>query len=108
MQWDKAMPSQSDNSKSDPIHIFTREEADNLITEALDTSIDEPEPFVKLLLILFDHVKDSRLQDSMYLLIKVAYDGSLVHSRDFGEYLEALRQGHDPMAEIRAQWPSPD
>ena len=101
------MPPQSDNSESDPFHIFTREEAGDLIREALDTSIDEPEPFVRLLLILFDHVNDSRLHDSIYLLIKVAYDGSLVHSRGLGEYLEALRQGHDPMAEIRAQWPSP-
>lgn len=98
------MPSQTDNSEQDPCYIFTREEAGDLIRKALDTSLDEPEPFVRLLLVLFDNVKDSRLEDSIYLLIKVAYNGSLVHSRDLGEYLEAIRQGKNPMEEIRAQW----
>ena len=98
------MPPQADNSEQDPCYLFTEEEADRLVFEAIDTSPDEPEPFVRLLLILFDNVKDSRLQDSIYLLIKVAYNGSLVHSKDLDSYLEAIRQGHDPMEEIRARW----
>ena len=41
-----------------------------LVTEAL------PLKFVRLLLVLFDDVKDSQLQDSIYLSIKVTCDGS--------------------------------
>lgn len=70
--------------------------------EALDTSPDEPEPFVRLLLILFDNAQEPRLQDSIHLLIEVAYGGSLVQSRDLNEYLEAIRLGRNPMEEIRA------
>lgn len=98
------MPPQTDNLEPDPCYIFTREEASQLILEVLDTSPDEPEPFVRLLLILFDHARDHRLQDSIYMLIKVAYDSSLVHSRDLDGYLAAIRDGQDPMAEIRAGW----
>lgn len=82
--------------------FFTPEEAGRLIREALDTSPDEPEPLVRLLLILFDNAQEPRLQDSIHLLIEVAYGGSLVQSRDMNEYLEAIRLGQNPMEEIRA------
>jgi len=49
------MRSQADDSNQGLYYIFTREEADRLITETLDTSLDEPEPFVRLLLVLHDH-----------------------------------------------------
>ena len=79
--------------------MFTYEEADRLVTEALDTTPDEPEPFVKLLLILHDHEQDSRLQDSIRMLMKAAYKGSIADDNNFEEYLEAIRQGQDPMKE---------
>jgi hypothetical protein len=89
----KFVPSQTDDYNQESYYIFNREEADRLITEALDTSLDEPEPFVRLLLILHDHAHEPRLKDSIYLLMQMAYDGSLIHSIDFEEYLKAIRQG---------------
>lgn len=95
------MPFPTDGPDQEPITIFTDEEAERLVTGALDTSPDEPEPFVKLLLILHDHEKDSRLQDSIRLLMRVAYNCSIVHGIKFEEYLEAIRQGQDPLEEER-------
>jgi hypothetical protein len=95
------MPSQIGNADQEPNDIFTREEADRLITEALDTSLDEPEPFVRLLLILHDHTSERQLKDSIYLLMEVAYEGSIVRSINFDEYLEAIRGGQDPLQEAR-------
>jgi len=98
------MSSQTDDCELEPYHIFTREEADRLIIESLDTSMDEPEPFVRLLLILHDHEQEPRLKDSIYQLMKAAYDNSIVHSIDFQEYLEAVRQGRDIVKEARSRW----
>ncbi|HEX5733773.1 MAG TPA: hypothetical protein VF131_13135 [Blastocatellia bacterium] len=97
------MPPEIEKFNQEPYSIFTDEEADRLVTGALDTSPDEPEPFVKLLLILHDHEKDSRLQDSIRLLMRVAYNCSIVHSIKFEEYLEAIRQGQAPLEEARAK-----
>ena len=98
------MPSQTDDTDQESYYIFTREEADRLITAALDTSLDEPEPFVRLLLILHDHEQEPRLKDSIYLLMKVAYDGSIVHSVGFQEYLKAIRERRDIVEESRSRW----
>ena len=95
------MEQENDNQEQEPYYIFSREEADQLITKALDTSLDEPEPFVRLLLILHDHTSERQLKDSICLLMEVAYDGSIVRSINFDEYLEAIRQGQDPMEEVR-------
>jgi hypothetical protein len=97
------MSQQTIDSEPDPSYLFTREEASHLVIEALETNLYEPEPLVRLLLILLDNVKDLRLQDSIYLLIKAAYDESVVYSKDLDEYLEAIRGGHDPMAKFRAR-----
>jgi len=83
--------------------IITREDADRLLTEALDTDLDEPEPLVKLLLVLFDHEPDSRQRDSIHRLMEAAYDNSIVHSINLEEYLESIREGRDPLAEARAR-----
>ena|SRR5689334_3963454 len=98
------MVSQTDSSDQEPYFIFTREEADRLITEALDTNLDEPEPFVRLLLVLLDNARDPRLEESIRLLIKVAYDGSIVHSINFDEYIEAIRGRQNIMEETRTRW----
>ena len=79
-------------SNQEPYEIFTYEEAERLVTEALDTSPDEPEPFIKLLLILHDHEQDSRLHDSIRMLMKAAYKGSIADDNNFEKYLEAIRQ----------------
>ena len=79
--------------------IFTQEEAERLVTEALDTSPDEPEPIVKLLLILHDHEQDARVKDSIYMLMKAAYKGSIADDNNFQEYLEAIRQRQNPVKE---------
>jgi len=97
------MTSETDESEQEPYYIFTREEAGQLVTEALDTIPDEPEPFVRLLLILHDHEQEPRLKDSIYLLMKVAYDGSIVHSIGFQEYLKAVIEKRDIVEEARAR-----
>lgn len=98
------MPPHTDNSDQEPFFIFNREEANDLVTEALDTSPDEPEPFIKLLLILFDNTQERQMKDAVYLLMEAAYDGSIVHSIDFQEYLEAIRHGQNPVEEARTRW----
>lgn len=98
------MPPETDSSSQEPYFIFTREEAELLVTEALDTDTDEPEPFVRLLLILLDHAQEPRLNDAIRLLIKVAYDGSIMHSIDLDEYIEAIREGQNIVAEARSRW----
>src|SRR5437867_6131296 len=77
--------------EGDSYFVFPPEDAERLVREALDTVQDEPEGFVRLLLTLHDHAREPRLSDSIYLLMKVAYNNSLVHSIDFQEYLEAVR-----------------
>ena len=97
------MSPQTDDSDQEPYYIFTREEADRLITEALDTSLDEPEPFVRLLMILYDNAREDQLKESIYLLMEVAYEGSIVRSINFDEYMEAIRQGRDIVEEARSR-----
>jgi hypothetical protein len=84
-------------------HIFTDEEADLLITEALEADLSNPEPLVKLLLRIHDRIKEAELQESVYILMKVAYKWSIVHSINFQEYLEAIRQGQNPAEEARTR-----
>jgi hypothetical protein len=59
---------------------------------------------VRLLLILLDNEQEPRLKDSIRLLIKIAYDGSIMHSIDLDEYIEAIRTGHKIMEEARSRW----
>jgi hypothetical protein len=91
------------DSNKEPYYIFTDEEADQLITEALDTDLSDPEPLVELLLIIYDHIHEARLKDSIYLLMKVAFKYSIVHSVNFQEYLEAIRRDQNPAQEARAR-----
>jgi hypothetical protein len=98
------MPPETEGCNEEPYYIFSPEDADRLVTEALDTSLDEPEPFVRLLLILHDHVQEAQLKDGIYQLMKAAYNSSIVHSIDFQEYLEAIRQGQNPVKEARNRW----
>jgi len=95
------MPSQIDDSNQEPYYIFTDE--DRLIIEALEADLSNPEPLVKLLLILYDHIKEARLQDSIYLLMKAAFKYSIIHSIAFHSYLEAIRKGQNPAEEARAR-----
>src|SRR5215217_7653534 len=97
------MQQETNGQKKEPYYIFTDEEADRPITEALESDLSDPEPLVKLLLILHDHIKEARLQESIYLLMKAAFKYSIVHSINFQEYLEAIRQGQNPAEEVRAR-----
>jgi hypothetical protein len=99
----KSMQQETDDHKQEPYYIFTDEEADQLIMEALEADLSDPEPLVKLLLILHDHIQESRLQESVYLLMKAAFKYSIVHSIHFREYLEAIRQDQNPAEEARAR-----
>jgi len=97
------MQQETDDHKQEPYYIFTDEEADRLITEALDTDLSDPEPLVKLLLIIHDRIQEARLKDSIYLLMREAYKYSIVHSINLQEYLEAIRQDQNPAEEARAR-----
>jgi len=83
--------------------ILTREQADELLTAALDTDLNEPEPLIRMLLLLFDNAKEPSFEEAIYLLMKVAFDGSIVHSINFQEYLKAIRQGRNPLEEARSR-----
>ena len=95
------MPPQINDSDQEPYYIFTNE--DKLIIEALEADLSNPESLVKLLLIIHDHIKEAKLQDSIYLLMKAAFKYSIVHSINLQEYLEAIRQGQNPAEEARAR-----
>jgi len=98
------MTPQTHDGEQKPYFIFTSEEADELITAALDSDPCEPEPFVRLLLILLDHAQEPRLKDALHELIKSAYDHSIVHSIRLDEYIEAVRQQQNIVEETRARW----
>jgi len=97
------MTSEIDGLEEKPHFILTREQAEELLTAALDTDLNEPEPLIRMLLVLFDNTKEPRIEDAIYLLMKVAYDGSIVHSINFQEYLRAIRQGRSPLEEARSR-----
>jgi hypothetical protein len=98
------MPPEVNEVEQSQRFIFTSEEADALITAALDSDPCEPEPFVRLLLILLDQAQEPRLQDALHELIKSAYDHSIVHSIHLDEYIEAVRQQQNVVEETRARW----
>jgi hypothetical protein len=98
------MQEQRKNSNDQPVLDFTFEEADRLVTEAIDTDIDEPEPLVRLLLMLYDRAHDTDLKAAIHQLMKAAYQNSIVQSINFQEYLEAIRQGRNVVQEARTRW----
>jgi hypothetical protein len=98
------MMSETNDSKQKPYFIFTREEADHLVTEALETDSSEPEAFVRLLIILLDNAQEMRLKEALHELIKSAYDHSIVHSIHLDEYIEAVRQEQNIVEETRTRW----
>ncbi|MGH9830084.1 MAG: hypothetical protein ACREDR_43285, partial [Blastocatellia bacterium] len=90
------------DSDESPKWLLTRDQANDLVTAVLDAVLDEPEPFVRLLLLLFDNTGEPQMQEALHYLMKAAYDNSIVHSFDFQGYLEAIRQGRNPLKEGRA------
>jgi len=97
------MSSEIDALAEEPHFTLTREQADELVSGALDTDLNEPESLIRMLLLLFDNAKDPQMEDAIFLLMKVAFDGSIVHSINFQEYLEAIRQGRSPLEEARSR-----
>ena len=95
------MASKTDANKQGPYFILTSEEADRLVSEALETEPDEPEGLVRLLLTLRDHIRDSLLEQAFHELIKAAYNRSVAHSVHLDEYLKAVRQGRRDSEEAR-------
>ena len=51
---------------------MTEEEADRLVTEALDCDLNGPDPFVKMLLALHDEEDDLELREFVYRLMIAA------------------------------------
>ncbi|HYL99720.1 MAG TPA: hypothetical protein VEZ90_12255 [Blastocatellia bacterium] len=88
-----------------PVEL-TDEEADRMVTEALDCELDEPEPFVKILLFLndlHDQGRGPELSYSLHRLMVAAYNNSVVRSGNFYEYLDAIRQGRNLVKRARAR-----
>ena len=81
---------------------MTEEEADRLVTEALNCDLNDPEHFVKMLLVLHDEEDDLELRDPVYRLMIAAYNNSRVHSANFQQYLDAVRQDR-----VSIDWPKP-
>lgn|SRR5262249_48089077 len=98
------MKANRESENQQPVLDLTFEEADRLVTEAIDTDIDEPEPLVKLLLILYDCAQQPDLREAIYQLMKAAYQNSIVQSINFHEYLDAIRKGRNPVGEARTRW----
>jgi hypothetical protein len=98
------MQADPENANEQSALNLTFEEADRLVTEAIDTDIDEPEPLVKLLLILYDRAQPPDLKDAIHHLMKAAYHNSIVQSINFQEYLEAIREGRNVVQEARTRW----
>lgn len=84
--------------------IITQEEANELVFDTLDCAPDEPEGFVRLLVILYDNTTDIHSQEAIYMLIRAAYDSSLVHSFSLTDYMAAIREDRDPLEEARTRW----
>jgi len=98
------MASEPDDGEQPLRFIFTSEEADRLVSEALDTDSCEPEALVKLLLILLDHTQEPRLKEAFHELVKAAYNRSIVHSIHLYEYIDAVKQGQNVVEDTRARW----
>ncbi len=101
---DRSMSSLKNSDDEASFFILNREEADQLVTEALAADSCEPEAFVRLLLILLDNTQEPRLEEALHELIKAAYDHSIVHSIHLDEYIEAVRQRQNIVEETRARW----
>jgi len=82
---------------------LTREQARGLVWEALNTTSDEPEPFVKILLMILDNLHDPSLEESIYHMLWSSFNGSLVHSMEFHDYLDRIRQGRNPLADTKCR-----
>lgn len=96
------MTSQTENSEQVLNGIITQEQASDLVSDALDCDLDEPERFVKLLVVLYDNA-DGYLQEAIYRLIRGAYNYSLVHSFSMQDYMAAIRAGRNPLEDARAK-----
>ena len=103
-QYKKRGRSKTDDKRSDePVETkrlteLTDEEADRMVTEAMDCDPPDPEPFVKMLLHLSDLHEQGQgreLSESLHLLMVAAYNNSVVHSGNFYEYLDAIRKGRN-------------
>ena len=86
-----------------PNGIITQEEANDLVTDALDADLSEPEQFVKMLVILYDNSQDGYLQEAVYRLIRAAFNFSLAHSFSLQDYIAIIREGRDPLKEARTR-----
>ena len=98
------MPREDNQKEERDFFILTKEKADCLVREALDTDPCEPEAFVRLLLLLLDRAEEPRLKEAIHELIKAAYDSSILHSIHLDEYIDAVRQRQNIVEEARARW----
>lgn len=81
--------------RQDLYTLFSLERSMQLVNEAMKDDRDEPENFIRMLLLLYDHTKDRPLRDALFNLMAAAYDLSAAHTSAFDAYLDHLR-GRQP------------
>jgi hypothetical protein len=84
--------------------ILTPDEALRMLEDVLadPPQIDEPETLVKLLLFLSDNFDHPGLKATIQTLVRAAFDNSIVRAIAFEEYVEAIREGQNPLKVLRA------
>ncbi|HST20995.1 MAG TPA: hypothetical protein VLR90_07755 [Blastocatellia bacterium] len=73
--------------------IFTEQRSMELVDRAMNDDRDEPDNFIRMLLLLYDHSNDTATQAAIMNLIRAAYSRSLAHSNTLNTYLDSLRGG---------------
>lgn len=85
------MKADEKDQKQDLHGLFAPERAREMVDQAMYVERDEPENFIRMLLLLHDHSKDALMSDALMALIVAAYDCSSPHSAALDKYLDSLR-----------------
>ena len=90
------------NEESDgPLDAFPPERSMELVDRAMFDDRDEPDHFIRMLLVLHDRTRDPDTREALFHLIEAAYNCSLVRENALERYLDALRTGREPTAELK-------
>ena len=64
-----------------------------LVDAAMFAERDEPDEFIRMLMLLHDNTKEAATQDALFELIKAAFNVSIAHTVSLENYLDDLRAG---------------
>ena len=71
--------------------IFTLERSTQFVDRIYDEDRDNPETFMRVLLLIYDHSSEAPVQDALMHLMMGAFNVSMAHSDALGKYLDTLR-----------------